>query len=259
MILFSKYQGAGNDFVIIDNRKGLIVDDVKVDYAKKLCDRKFGVGSDGLILIENSVSADFKMDFLNPDGSRSFCGNGSRCAVKFCTDNNILNSKKLRFEAIDGVHFAELIKAEVKIEMKNVNEFTQENGTFFIDTGSPHFIKYENSISELNVVKEGRKIRYSDTYKDEGTNVNFIEEINDAHIKVRTYERGVEDETLACGTGVTACALSYAVKHGLKSGVIHINAIGGVLSVGFKLTDSKFNHIWLQGPAEFVFKGKIHV
>jgi len=259
MIQFSKYQGAGNDFVIIDNRNKLILDELKVEYAKQLCARKFGIGSDGLIFIENSDAADFKMDFLNPDGSRSFCGNGSRCAVKFCADVKIISAKNMTFDAIDGIHFAELIGNEVKIEMKDVNQVTQNPDSFFMNTGSPHYIKYKKSVSELNVVEEGRKIRYSEIYKDKGTNVNFVEELNDAHIKVRTYERGVEDETLACGTGVTACALSYAVKYDLKSGVISINAVGGKLSVGFEHTDSILTGIWLQGPAEFVFKGEINV
>ena len=259
MVQFSKYQGAGNDFVIIDNRTHVIDDSVKEKLAIDLCNRKFGIGSDGLILIENSDNADFKMDFLNPDGTRSFCGNGSRCAVRFCQDNEVITTHQLSFEAIDGLHKAQFIDANVKIEMKNVDAVETNEESYFIHTGSPHYIQYFNNVEALNMIDFGRSIRYSDQYRTEGTNVNVVEELTPSHIKVRTYERGVEDETLACGTGVTACAISYALKHQIQSGLIKIDAVGGQLSVALTQTNGHFKNIWLQGPAEFVFKGEIDV
>ncbi|HIP36279.1 MAG TPA: diaminopimelate epimerase [Crocinitomix sp.] len=252
---FYKYHGAGNDFILIDNRQHVFKGD-KIQFAIDICKRRFGVGSDGLIFIENDDTADFLMDFLNPDGSRSFCGNGSRCAVKFAHFIEIFTQQQVTFKAIDGIHKAELIDNLVKIEMKNVSTTQQLGNDYFIHTGSPHYIKYYNSIDDLNIINFGKKIRYSDTYKKEGTNVNAVEIINNNHLKIRTYERGVENETLACGTGVTACALSYAKLKKLTNNTVNVDAVGGKLSVSFKQqADGSFTDIWLIGPAEFVFSG----
>lgn len=259
MISFYKYQGAGNDFVLIDNRKKVFNGD-KIKLANQLCERKFGIGSDGLIFIEKSDKAEFEIDFLNPDGTRSFCGNGSRCAVRFAKDINVFVNNKTSFSAIDGVHFANVCDDSIKIEMKDVNLINQINDSYFADTGSPHYVSYFKSISDLDIIKFGHEIRYSEPYKVKGTNVNAVEEVSPMHIKVRTYERGVEGETLACGTGVTACALSYGLKNNIDSGIINITALGGELKVSFiKRSDNSFKQIWLEGPAEFVFKGELNV
>lgn len=259
IIKFFKYQGAGNDFVLIDNRQKEFTGN-KVEFAKEVCQRKFGVGSDGLIFIETSKIAEFEVDFLNPDGSRSFCGNGSRCAVQFAKDQKIFMNSKTSFSAIDGIHYAHVLEDSVKIEMKNVELVEQKETSYFADTGSPHVVSFFKSVDNLDVIEFGQKVRYSDEYKANGTNVNAVEEVSPMNIKVRTYERGVEDETLACGTGVTACALSYSLKNDIQSGVVNIEAVGGHLKVSFvKQNDNSFEQIWLEGPAKFVFKGELNV
>ena len=259
IIKFNKYQGAGNDFVIIDNRGGGVTNE-KEALAVRLCDRKFGIGSDGLIFIENTTEANFVVDFLNPDGSRSFCGNGSRCAVQFAADNEIFSGNKTSFLASDGIHFATLKEVSINVEMKNVDKVDKINQDYFTETGSPHYVSYFKSIDDLDMIEFGRKIRYSTEFKKKGTNVNAVEELRSNHIKVRTYERGVENETLACGTGVTACALSYAILNDIEKGTIDIDAVGGQLKVSFlKGKDDSFTNIWLEGPADFVFKGEVNV
>jgi diaminopimelate epimerase len=258
MIKFYKYQGAGNDFVLIDNTKKEFQGD-KVELSLALCDRKFGVGSDGLIFIENDNNFNFLMDFYNPDGSQSFCGNGSRCAVKFAFDIGVFDSKSISFKAIDGIHEAFIIDDLVKIQMNNIDIVEEIGEDYFINTGSPHYISYEESIDSMNMIEFGRQIRYSESYKTNGTNVNAVEILDLNHLAVRTYERGVEDETLACGTGVTACALSYGVLSNLLgSQSVKIKALGGDLTVDFERNaKNSFNNIWLTGPAEYVFKGEI--
>jgi diaminopimelate epimerase len=259
IVSFQKYQGAGNDFVIIDNRTNSVTAS-KEQIAIKLCDRKFGIGSDGLIFIENTDKADFVVDFLNPDGSRSFCGNGSRCAVQFCIDNKIFIGNKTSFLGIDGVHLAVVKENSVNVEMKNVDHVERIKADFFAETGSPHYVSYFKSIDDLDMIEYGKQIRYSDSYKEVGTNVNAVQELSPNHIKVRTYERGVENETLACGTGVTACALSYAILNNLEKDIVNIDAVGGKLKVSFvKEKDDSFTNIWLEGPAEFVFNGEVNV
>jgi len=257
-INFHKYQGAGNDFIIVDNRLNIITAN-KEDLAVKLCDRKFGIGSDGLIFIEHTDLSIFEIDFLNPDGSRSFCGNGSRCAVQFMFDIGDVE-ERTAFEAIDGEHFAEITEMGVLIEMNDVEKIECMDTSYFAETGSPHYVSYFDAIDDLDIIEFGQKIRYSDTYKKIGTNVNAVEEIGRNHIKVRTYERGVENETLACGTGVTACALSYAILKNLTRETVNVDAVGGKLKVSFIKSDkNSFTDIWLEGPAEFVFKGEVNV
>lgn len=258
MINFFKYQGAGNDFILIDNRMNLFTAD-KVAFAQKWCDRRFGIGSDGLIFIENTEKAQFEMDFYNPDGSQSFCGNGSRCAVAFARQLGIVQNDIL-FVAIDGLHEAEFVGDHVKIGMNQYGGIEKIGEDHFIDTGSPHYISYCNAGDQRNIVQYGRLIRNSDRFKEEGTNVNLIDEVTDDHISIRTYERGVENETLACGTGATACGLSYASLRNNKSGIVSVDVKGGHLKIHYAKTEQKdvFTNVWLEGPAEFVFKGSMN-
>jgi len=253
MIEFYKYQGTGNDFILIDNRTSIFTGD-KIKLAQRWCDRRFGIGSDGLIFIENSNDANFMIDFYNPDGSQSFCGNGSRCAVDFAKFLGITKTNSVSFNAIDGNHIAEITTENIRIKMKDVAMVEIIGDDYFIHTGSPHYISYEKS--ELrNIVEVGKAIRYSEKHKPAGTNVNLVEEIVTNQIRIRTYERGVEDETFSCGTGAVACALSYAHKHQLADGTVIVDVKGGQLKVEFKKDKNGFSAIWLEGPAEQVFKG----
>ena len=201
---FFKYQGTGNDFIMIDNRQKIFSqEDTKL--IGELCDRRFGIGADGLILIENHSGCDFKMIYFNSDGSQSLCGNGGRCAVAFAKYLGIIESKAT-FEAIDGLHYATIDEDYVKLQMHDVSSVKKISDDLFLDTGSPHHIKMTDSLKSLDVKTEGAKIRYSDRYGESGTNVNFVSKDSTDTFSIRTYERGVEDETLSCGTGVTAVA-----------------------------------------------------
>jgi len=258
-IPFKKFQGTGNDFVIIDNRT-LFFDKENIKQIAFICSRKFGVGSDGLILIENHKDYDFNMVFFNPDGSQSFCGNGSRCAVRFAYDLGI-TKKHTQFLSTDGWHEAIILdNQEVKLKMSDVSNLEHNTDFDFMDTGSPHYVTFTTNVMELDIVTKGSEIRYSDAYKNQGgTNVNFIEAEGDFY-HVRTYERGVENETLSCGTGVTACALSVGVKNNLEESKIKIQTKGGRLMVDFKKDEeNNFTDIWLFGPATFVFDGVISI
>ncbi|KYG85445.1 diaminopimelate epimerase [Roseivirga seohaensis] len=255
VIQFHKYQGTGNDFVMIDNR------DLKFDKSDllligRLCDRRFGVGADGVILIENHPELDFEMIYFNPDGSQSLCGNGSRCAVMFAKSLGIIDNET-GFLAIDGVHSAFIDEDEVHLLMNDVAEHELIGNDFLINTGSPHYIKYVPNAHDIDVVQTGRDIRYSDRFKEDGVNVNFIEECPNNSLVIRTYERGVENETLSCGTGCTAAALSFALK-GAES-PIRLNAVGGELQVSFNQEGDIFKDIYLIGPAEKVFEGVIEL
>ncbi len=254
-IHFSKYQGSGNDFIIVDNRNGLFAPTKQ--QIIHLCDRKFGIGSDGLIMIEETDHADFYMNFFNPDGSQSFCGNGSRCAVRYAQKLGLVGASG-EFKAIDTTHPFATDELLVKIKMKNVLGIEREDEDYIIHTGSPHYIIYKQNIEAIDIVTEARKIRYSDRFREEGINVNFVEEIKDV-LHVRTYERGVEDETLSCGTGVTAVALSYAHQFpGLK--MVKVQSRGGALSVNMRnLGDGQFEDVWLCGPAQAVFEGEVTI
>ncbi len=251
-IPFQKYEATGNDFVIVDNRKGAY--SFSADQVKKICDRKFGVGADGLILIEKHPTLDFDLIYFNSDGSPSLCGNGSRAAVKMASSLGMINGHTL-FNAYDGIHEGELLpNSIVRLKMHDVKEVKKNNEGVFINTGSPHFIQEVESTKNFPVVAEGKKIRYSDTFKPNGTNVNFVELLSDNTIFVRTYERGVEDETLSCGTGVTAAALASSLR--AYHSPIKIKTLGGELSVEFKSgQDGSFTDIYLIGPAKKVFEG----
>ena len=241
---------------MIDNRQG-VFDKDNLALVRQLCHRRFGIGADGLILIENSPETDFEMIYFNSDGSKSFCGNGGRCAVAFANFLNIVGDNA-EFMAIDGFHEAYILNEQVFLRMRNVESVEQFEKDMFIHTGSPHYIRFVKELADMDVVEEGRKIRYSDLYKAEGTNVNFAEPTQEGKLYVRTYERGVEDETLSCGTGVTAVALASTYL-GYASPVKLVTP-GGQLQVAFKSTGADhFTDIYLSGPATPVFKGEIVV
>ena len=250
-IQFHKYQGTGNDFVMIDNREQ-VFDRNNLEAVTRLCDRRFGIGADGVILIEHDHEADFEMVYFNPDGSQSLCGNGSRCAVMFAQYLGIINTNTT-FRAIDGLHEAQIKGDQVHLLMHDVHEYQQVGADHVFDTGSPHYIRYVSEVEGLDVVEAGRAIRYSDTYKNEGINVNFIDRVDDNSAKIRTYERGVENETFSCGTGCTAAALSLALN-GAESPV-SLKAVGGDLQVAFQKNEETFSNVYLIGPAQKVFEG----
>lgn len=258
-ITFSKYQGTGNDFIIIDNRDGNL-SQLDTHSIKKLCDRRFGIGADGLIILATKEGYDFEMIYYNADGNPStMCGNGGRCMVRFAYDIGIHKST-YSFLAVDGAHEAEIdTNNVVRLKMNDVNKVEEHSSYSLLNTGSPHFIKYSNDVRKIDVQKEGHEIRYSDTFKNEGVNVNFVENTGQYSIFVRTYERGVEAETLSCGTGVTAAALVSAHnERGFNQ--VEVKTLGGDLSVEFnKNGDENFSNIYLCGPATFVFKGTIKI
>lgn len=250
---FYKYQGTGNDFVMIDNRNLSFNKDKNL--IAQLCDRRFGIGGDGLILLENDEDTEFKMVYFNSDGGEStMCGNGGRCLVAFAHFLKIFD-KKCTFNAIDGLHEAEINNGIVKLKMIDVSEIQRDEDNFVLNTGSPHFVQYVSDIDNFNVYFNGNKIRNSENYKKEGINVNFVEEISDNELFVRTYERGVEDETYSCGTGVTASALSYLQSKNI--GEVKIKTLGGNLKVYADKNENGFSNIWLEGPAKQVFSGEI--
>jgi diaminopimelate epimerase len=255
-IQFTKYQATGNDFILIDNRERKII--ITSEQIVRLCDRKFGIGADGLILIDPSASADFSVNYYNSDGSQSLCGNGSRAAVHFAAQLGLLKNKTA-FDAYDGHHEAELLQNDiVRLRMNDVASMHHTNDELFLNTGSPHVIRFVDGVDRYPVYDEGKAIRYSEPYKPAGTNVNFVELQGDNTIFVRTYERGVENETLSCGTGVTAAALAAATKG--YNAPVAINTPGGSLSVEFKTGQAgTFTDIYLIGPAKMVFEGTLEL
>ncbi len=259
-INFYKYQGAGNDFVLLDNRNG-IYSRLTSKQIISLCDRHFGVGADGVILINSSQDFDFEVDYSNPDGTKSFCGNGARCAVAFFAW--LTNQERVfTFNAFDGLHEAEYLpENQIKLKMADVNRIVETSSSDYeLNTGSPHLVKFIKNIHSIDVNVEGALIRYSEEYKEVGVNVNFVEVLNEQSLSIRTYERGVENETLACGTGVTAAVLAYSENVNLSGWhKIDVQAKGGKLSVEFEKKEHAFNNIFLIGPANFVFKGEIYV
>jgi len=253
---FYKYQGTGNDFIMIDSRNQHF-DETAIQLVKRLCDRKFGIGADGLIMIKEKEGYDFEMVYYNADGSQSMCGNGARCAVAFSRFLGIID-KQCHFYAIDGPHDAGYHQGKVELGMRAVKEIVPIGDDFFVNTGSPHHVRFVDEVKNYPVVEEGARIRYSDCYHPKGTNVNFVSVISDDEIFVRTYERGVEDETLSCGTGVTGCALVFGSIRGKME--VKIQTLGGSLQVSFTTNpDGSFQDIVLIGPAEQVFSGKITI
>ena len=258
---FYKYQGTGNDFIIIDNRTSRLI--LEENVVKSLCDRRFGIGADGLILLHNMSDYDFEMVYFNSDGREStMCGNGGRCIAAFAHRLGLIKDKT-SFWAIDQEHNAEIISVNentiiVKLSLHDITEIHHRENDYVIDTGSPHYIRFTDDADRVDLVAEARKIRYNHEFKHEGINVNFVQ-INDDHIFVRTYERGVEDETLSCGTGVVASALAYAVRSNTDNTKVNVRTRGGELNVSFKKIHHSFNDVWLEGPATFVFKGEIEL
>ncbi|MGV8915019.1 MAG: diaminopimelate epimerase [Kaistella sp.] len=252
---FYKYQGTGNDFVMIDNRDEEFPK--AKEFIRQLCDRRFGIGGDGLILLENDPAADFKMVYYNSDGNESsMCGNGGRCIVAFAHFLDIFEDKT-QFEAIDGLHEAEIHNGIIKLKMIDVDSIKNINGDFELNTGSPHYVTFVESVENYKVFENGNKIRNSASYCQEGINVNFVEEISENEIFVRTYERGVEDETFSCGTGATAAALVFLKDKEQPS--VKVKVLGGNLKVYAERNGEGFENIWLEGPATQVYKGKIIV
>jgi diaminopimelate epimerase len=251
---FYKYHGAGNDFILLDNRK-LTFEADNISLVARMCDRRFGIGADGLMLLQDHPSADFEMRYFNSDGREgSMCGNGGRCIVAFARRLQLAGDTT-RFMAVDGLHDAEDNGGGViSLKMSDVTEIETIGSDFYLNTGSPHYVRFMEDLDHLDVYAEGRKIRYNERFSGLGTNVNFVKLEND-HLTVYTYERGVEDETLACGTGITASALCAALRNGLRQGVFQVTAKGGELSVSFERKEAGFSGIWLKGPAQFVFDG----
>jgi diaminopimelate epimerase len=258
-IRFSKYQGTGNDFIIIDNRSnGFPRDDRSL--VARLCDRRFGIGADGLMLLQSADSgADFEMVYYNADGKEStMCGNGGRCIVAFAARLGLIR-EKTRFIAVDGMHDAEIqLPDYVKLKMIDVDLVEKNESFYFLNTGSPHYVTFVTEAAAIDVFQEGRKIRNNERFKEQGTNVNFVQDMGNSII-VRTYERGVENETLSCGTGIVAAAISAYLNKSIEELSFHtpVSAPGGKLAVSFCHQNGKFTDVWLEGPAVFVFEGTI--
>lgn len=252
-LTFYKYQGTGNDFVMIDNRTK-IFNKSNTELISKLCDRHFGIGADGVILIENARNFDFKMIYFNADGSETFCGNGGRCATAFAKYLKII-ANSTHFIAVDGEHFATIEDSVVSLKMIDVDNVQVQENSIFVYTGTQHHVEMVENLDTYPVFENGKKIR--DSYKDPGSNVNFVQQINETTFKVRTYEKGVENETLACGTGVTAVAIAMHKTKKTASNLISLPVEGGALEVSFTEENGVYKNVFLKGPATFVFKGEV--
>lgn len=259
-LIFHKFHGAGNDFIVVDNRDNSYK--LSSSQIEHICHRHFGIGADGLMLLEDSIAHDFAMKYYNSDGYEgSMCGNGGRCIVAFAHQLGIGNERYI-FEAADGIHTAQVLNYNdhawhISLQMSDVQDVEHKDGIFFIDTGSPHHIEFVSDVEEVDVVTQGKDIRYSQKYKPQnGTNVNFVSMDKD-RIFIRTYERGVEAETLACGTGATAVAMALAVRNDDLEGDYILKARGGVLQIKFTRRGHHFSQVELIGPAAFVYSGEI--
>ena len=265
-ITFYKMSGSGNDFIIIDNRNRVVDENDLQDFIAKVCRRKMSVGADGLILVEESENVDFKWRFFNSDGSTAeMCGNGARCAARFAYLNGI-SGTKVSFETEAGIVSAIVENDQVKIKMPDPIDLKTDynlelgNGSMqvgSVNTGVPHVVVLVSDIDDAEVVKTGREIRFHDSYAPAGTNVNFICAGNDNTISIRTYERGVEDETLACGTGSVAAAVVAACRSGTKSPINVMTRSGESLCVYFKEKEGKFYDTYLEGDARIIYKGEL--
>ena len=260
MLNFFKYQGTGNDFILIDNRINH-AHEYPLEVIQQLCDRRFGIGADGVMALQSKKGYDFEMVYYNADGKiGSMCGNGGRCIVAFAKQLGIITTET-NFLAVDGPHYAKISDSGdwVSLQMINVEEITTDCEAFVLDTGSPHYVSCVTDLKNKDVYHDGYNIRYNQTYGEKGINVNFVEDMGN-HYFVRTYERGVENETYACGTGVTAVAMAMAKMKGL-SGQINtpISVLGGQLNVRFDYDGQRFTNVFLEGPATFVFEGTIKI
>jgi len=252
---FFKYQGTGNDFIMIDNRQ-LFFPKIDDKFVAHLCDRRFGIGADGLILLENEATADFKMVYFNADGKEgSMCGNGGRCIVAFAKYLGIIDSNT-SFIAVDGLHVATVDEDVVSLKMQDVVAIKSKPNSLFLDTGSPHHVQLVSGLSNFDVVKEGAKLRYG-LYGETGSNINFVQQDTAETFSIRTYERGVEDETLSCGTGVTAVAIGMHSLGKTQANTVKVNALGGKLEVSFNSSKRGYTNIHLKGAAKQVFKGEV--
>ncbi|WP_100615559.1 diaminopimelate epimerase [Confluentibacter citreus] len=254
--IFYKYQGTGNDFVMIDNRHQTF-NKKNAKHIALLCDRRFGIGADGLILLETHPDLDFRMVYYNADGNESsMCGNGGRCLVAFAKHLGVINEHAV-FEAIDGLHHATIHGDMVRLQMQDVHSIEKHSEHVFLNTGSPHHVQFEEQIENFDIKTKGATIRYGEPYNEAGSNVNFVKKISDQIFAVRTYERGVEDETLSCGTGVTAVALAMHALNETDKNLITLQVQGGELQVSFEFENGVYKNVWLIGPATFVYKGSI--
>jgi diaminopimelate epimerase len=251
---FYKYQGTGNDFVVIDNRNGFFPKDNHSMIAE-ICNRKYGIGADGLLLLENNSKVDFTMVYYNADGKLgSMCGNGGRCIVHFANFLNIIN-ENIVFEAIDGLHEASINNAIISLKMNDVASINVNTNSVFLNTGSPHHVEMVEDLKNYNVAENGFLIR-NKTYGKEGSNINFVEKIGTNLFAVRTYERGVEAETLSCGTGVTAVAIALSETNRIDTNNVELHTEGGNLLVHFNKLNGTYYDVYLEGPAKQVFKGE---
>ena len=257
MILnFSKYQGTGNNFVMIDNRTKTFPNG-NTDIISYLCDRNFGIGADGVILIENDTESDFRMIYYNPDGTETMCGNGGRCAVAFARDLGMIENKTT-FNAFDGLHFASIEGEDISLQMIDVDTVQNHTNYSFLNTGTPHHVELVEDLTEYPVFTRGKELRYN-LYGEKGSNINFVEQKNSDTFRVRTYEKGVENETLACGTGVTAVAIAMHHSGKTAADTIKLPVEGGTLKVSFDFADGKYSNVFLIGPAKFIFKGSFEL
>ncbi len=261
-INFYKYQGTANDFILIDNRSNMI-QTLSNKQIAQWCHRRLGIGADGLMLLQHKEGYDFEMVYYNADGNiSSMCGNGGRCITEFANHLGMLPTGKARFWAIDGEHQAVVSALNyVQLQMKDVSHIDQQKNYTLLDTGSPHYISFVSTRTPINIVEEGSAIRYSPLFAAEGVNVNFVMQHADGTLEVATYERGVEDETWSCGTGVTASAIAYhAAQMPTEQSVeIVVKTKGGQLQVNFDYQDGVYSNIWLCGPALLVFEGIINL
>ena len=260
LITFYKYHGAGNDFIMFDYR-GKDISVFNILKVQQLCDRRFGIGADGLILLTDSKTVDFKMIYFNSDGREgTMCGNGGRCITAFAKKLGIIDSETI-FEGIDGLHEAKVLPDSLyAVKMIDVKDVQSMDDGDYLNTGSDHFVIIRNSVKSIDVFNEGRDYRNQERFGKTGTNVNFVELLGDSEFKIRTFERGVEDETLACGTGSVAAAISTFLRQKTDKTSFLAHAVGGDLNIHFDYSeDSGFTNIWLKGPAEFVFEGKIGI
>ncbi len=261
---FYKYHGTGNDFIILDNRLDNY-SDLTTEQIAFLCDRHFGIGADGFIMLQEDVELDFKMRYFNSDGKEaSMCGNGGRCIVSFANKLGLVN-ESVKFRASDGIHKAFIFNNKsIRLQMQDVEEITDIFDSVYLNTGSPHYVSFTNKLDETDVYNQGRMIRYDSEHFPEGTNVNFVELLNRESIRVRTYERGVENETLSCGTGVIASSLAAYSKFKVLNNEVNVETRGGRLKVKFNPViyddnNISFNGILLTGPTKLVFKGQIEI
>ena len=256
MLQFFKYQGTGNDFIMIDARNQ--EPQLGQEQIAWLCHRRFGIGADGLILLKPHADYDFQMVYYNSDGREStMCGNGGRCIAQFAFDLGFEQSE-LSFLAIDGAHKAKKLSSGISLKMTEVKAGEQRGEDYFFDTGSPHHVVFHAQPDELDIIPAARDIRYQPPYAQEGVNVNFVKRVAEGRLSMRTYERGVEDETYSCGTGVTAAVLAAHQAGNLQQGFALVETKGGQLALRFEPSaQGGYRDIWLEGPAQRVFQGSI--